>query len=268
MNWFHQLSSPQLAFVIISLTIVGALGGLTLVVRPVRASTLHRHLDNGTIIGLLAALIGVYAIAAGLTAVAVWENMNEAAADVGKEAAAIAVLYHDLEGYPQPLQSQAKRALMVYTQYVIDEEWPMHQRGEVPSEVLYKVEEARRATIAFEPETAGQRITHAQVLSSYNHLLNAQWRRLQAVTDTALPVELWVIVILLGAIAIFSCFLLRIDSFLLHAMVTLLVASPIALVLYFIAVSDHPFAGGISASPEPYRAVINKLMIPDLGKSQ
>jgi hypothetical protein len=46
-------------------------------------------------------------------------------------------------------------------------------------------------------------------------------------------------------------------------MITLLVAAPIALVLYFIAVSDHPFQGGISVSPEPYRAVLDKLMTQD-----
>jgi hypothetical protein len=87
--------------------------------------------------------------------------------------------------------------------------------------------------------------------------------RLQAFTDTALPVELWVVVILLGALAIASCFLLRVDTFALHATITMLVAAPISLVLYFIAVSDHPFQGGISVSAEPYRAVFEKLMVTD-----
>jgi hypothetical protein len=101
------------------------------------------------------------------------------------------------------------------------------------------------------------------VLRSYNQLLQAHWQRVQAVRDTALPAELWIVVILLGAIAISSCFLLRVDSFAMHATVTLLVAAPIALVLYFIAVSDHPFQGGINVSPAPYREVLEKMLLLD-----
>jgi hypothetical protein len=55
--------------------------------------------------------------------------------------------------------------------------------------------------------------------------------RMQAVEDTALPLELWVVVLLLGGvIAISSCFLLRVDSFAMHAIITILVAAPIALI--------------------------------------
>ncbi|MEF8698429.1 MAG: hypothetical protein V5B32_04525 [Candidatus Accumulibacter sp. UW26] len=263
MNWLHELSSPVLAVVVVGLTILFSLTGLALAAPRVRASSLHRRFDNGTITGLLSALIGVYAVAAGLTAVAVWENMGEAAADVGREAAAIAVLYHDLGGYPQPLQAQTKKALIAYTEYLIDQEWPLHAKGELPRDTLQGIEEAQQAILAFEPASEGQKIIQARVMQAYNDLLETHWVRLQAVIDTALPVELWIVVILLGALAIASCFLLRVDSFATHAMITLLVAAPIALVLYFIAVSDHPFQGGISVSPEPYRAVLDKLMTQD-----
>ena len=151
---------------------------------------------------------------------------------------------------------------------MINQEWPLHQKGELPRNTHHGIEEARLAVLAFEPTTEGQKIMHAQVVRSYNRLLETHWRRLQAFTDTALPVELWVVVILLGALAIASCFLLRVDTFALHATITMLVAAPISLVLYFIAVSDHPFQGGISVSAEPYRAVFEKLMVTDPARQQ
>lgn len=264
MNWFHTLSSSELAVAVVVLTMVTALTGLALTARHVRATTLHRQLDNGAIAGLLAALIGIYAIAAGLTAVAVWSNTGDAAANVGREAAAITVLYHDLGGYPQPVQNKAKQALIAYTEYVISQEWPLHQKGEAPSGTLKAIVDAQQVMFAFEPATEGQKIIHAQVLQAYSKLIEARRMRLQAVTDTALPGELWVVVILLGVIAISSCFLLRVDSYAMHAIITILVASPIALILYFIAVTDRPFQGGVSVSPEPYRAVLEKIMIPEL----
>lgn len=263
MNWFHELSSAGLAVLILGLTAGLSTLGLAIVVPRVRASRLHGQFDNGTITGLLSALIGVYAVAAGLTAVAVWENMGEANADVGKEVAAIAVLYRDLGAYPPPLQQQAKKALAAYVKHVIDVEWPMHERGQVPSSPSRQVEEAHAALQAFEPTTEGQKLMHGLTLQSYNKVLEAHWRRMQAVTDTALPGELWIVVTLLGAIAISSCFLLRVEGFAIHALVTLLVAAPIALVLYFIAVSDHPFQGGISVSVDPYRTLLERVILPD-----
>jgi len=261
MNWFHELGSLELAAFVVGVVTLLSITGVALVAPRVRSSRLHEHFDNGTIAGLLSALIGVYAVAAGLTAVAVWGNLVDAGSDVSREAAAIAVLYHDLGGHPPAVRQQGRRALIAYTRYVINVEWPMHQKGELPRDTLRIIEKAQQAIVSFEPETEGQKIVQVQVLRSYNQLLQAHWQRLQAVRDTALPAELWIVVILLGAIAISSCFLLRVDSFVMHATVTLLVAAPIALVLYFIAVSDHPFQGGINVSPAPYCEVLEKMLL-------
>src|SRR3954463_3742974 len=124
MNWFHSLSSPQLAALVVAVTLLISVAGLATTARRVRQTTLHQSLDNGAIAGLLAALIGIYAIAAGLTAVAVWGNTSDAAANVGREAAAITVLWHDLGGYPQPARNELRKDLIDYTAYIIDREWP------------------------------------------------------------------------------------------------------------------------------------------------
>ena len=265
MTWFHVLSSSELAAFVVGVTLVVSITGLALTARRVRQTTLHQSLDNGAIAGLLAALIGIYAIAAGLTAVAVWGNTGDAAAQVGHEAAAISVLYRDLGGYPQPVRHDARKALIEYTQYIIVDEWPKHRLGEAPTMSIKSVNDFERLLFDFEPATEGQKIVHAQTLGAYNKLLEARRLRLQAVEDTALPLELWVVVLLLGVIAISACFLLRVDSFVLHTTITVLVAAPIALILYFIAVTDRPFQGGVSVSAEPYRAVLEKIMIPELG---
>lgn len=264
MTWFHRLSSGELAALVVLVTLLVSIGGLLLVARRVRETTLHQALDNATIAGLLAALIGIYAIAAGLTAVAVWNNTGEAANGVSREAAALTVLWHDLGGYPQPIRNELRKKVIDYTVYVIETEWPLHERGEAPSMSLETVEGFQRMLFNFEPKTEGQRIVHTHTVAAYNRLLETRRLRLQSVDDTALPLELWVIVLLLGVIAISACFLLRVDSFALHTTITVLVAAPVALILYFIAVTDRPFQGGISVSADPYRSVLQKIMIPEL----
>lgn len=265
MTWFHQLSSGELAAIVVVVTLVVSISGLAITSRKVRETKLHESLDNGAIAGLLAALIGIYAVAAGLTAVAVWGNTGDAASNVGREAAAITVLWHDLGGYPQPTRNELRKSVIDYTKYVIEKEWPLHRLGEAPSLSLSDVEKFQSNLFGFEPSTEGMKALHGQTIAAYNRLLEARRMRLQAVEDTALPLELWVVVLLLGVIAISACFLLRVDSFAMHTTITILVAAPIALILYFIAVTDRPFQGGVAVSSEPYRAVLEKVMIPELG---
>ena len=266
MTWFHRLSSSELAAIVVVVTLAVSLTGLVLTAHRVRETRLHESLDNGAIAGLLAALIGIYAIAAGLTAVAVWGNTGDAANIVGREAAALTVLWHDLGGYPQPTRNEMRKGLMDYTKYVIEREWPLHEQGEAPALSLGMVGDFQERLFGFEPTTEGQKIMHAQTIVAYNKLLEARRMRLQSVDDTALPLELWVVVLLLGVIAISSCFLLRVESLAMHATITILVAAPIALILYFIAVTDRPFQGGVSVSSEPYRALLAKIMVPEYGK--
>ncbi len=263
MSWFHDLTSTQLAILVVAVTLFIAIAGLAVTARHVRATALHETLDNGAISGLLAALIGIYAIAAGLTAVAVWGNTGDAASKVGREATAITVLFHDFTGYPEPQRAQFRAAIIDYTRYVIDREWPEHERGEARTVPIASVDAFERALFGFEPATEGQKIVHAQTIDAYNRLLEARRLRLQAVQDTALPLELWVVVLLLGVIAISACFLLRVQSFAMHAAITVIVATPIALILYFIAVTDRPFQGGVSVSAAPYREVLQHLMLPE-----
>jgi hypothetical protein len=265
-TWFHQLTSSQLAAIMVLVTLVVSITGLAITAHGVRRTRLHEQLDNGAIAGLLAALIGIYAVAAGLTAVAVWGNTGDASNNVGREAAALTVLWHDLGGYPQPARDEMRKSVIAYTEYVVNEEWPLHRKGEAPSLSLADVEAFQRTLFGFEPATEGQKIVHAHTIGSYNKLLEARRMRLQSVEDTALPVELWVVVLLLGVIAISACFMLRVDSFALHAMITILVAAPIALILYFIAVTDRPFQGGVSVSAEPYRQLVERIMLPELGR--
>src|SRR5689334_15136273 len=120
MNWFHELSSTQLAFVVVAATLVVSIAGLAATSARVRSTSLHETLDNGAISGLLAALIGIYAIAAGLTAVAVWGNTGDAGTKVNREATTLSVLFHDFAGYPEPQRTAFRQALIDYTRHIID----------------------------------------------------------------------------------------------------------------------------------------------------
>jgi hypothetical protein len=266
MDWFHELPAAPLALVILLLVLAASIGGLALAAGAVRRTRVHAQLDNAAIAGLLAALVGIYAIAAGLTAVAVWSNTVDAATHVGREATAISVLYHDLGAYPQPLQGEARDRLIQYVHRVIDDEWPNHLRGRSVYGGSDVLAELQHAVYALEPASEREKVILAQTLRSFDQLIEMRRGRIQSAEETALPGPLWVVVTLLGAIAIAGCFLLRIESFRMHAIVTALVATPIALVVFFIAVTDRPFRGGVTVSPEPYQKVLSQVIAPDVAR--
>jgi uncharacterized membrane protein len=262
----HDLPALPLALLILAITLLLSIAGLALVARPVRATSLHAQLDNSTIAGLLAALVGIYAIAAGLTAVAVWSNTTDASTHIGAEATAISVLHNSLGGYPEPMRREARALVAQYTRDVIGKEWPDHARGQEVPGGRTVLSELQHRINAFEPVTEGQKIIHAETIRNYGRLIEARRGRIQSAEETALPGALWVVVTLLGLIAIAGAFLLRIDSFRQHALVTALVAAPIALVLFFIAVTDRPFRGGVTVSPHPYEDVLQQVIVPEAAR--
>jgi hypothetical protein len=258
MDWFHDLPTTPLAFLLVLAVNAGAILGLALLAPPLRRLNRDGQLDNSTIAGMLAAVVGIYSVAAALTAVAVWNNANDATGRVGREATALILLHHDLGEYPPQLQESARARLVEYAQRVIDREWATHLSGNAvgSSAPLLGL---RQLLYAFEPASDAQRIVHAETLHNYNRLVEARRDRLRSAEETALPGPLWTVVSLLGALAIGGCYLLRVDSFRLHALVTAGIATPIALVVFFIAVTDRPFRGGIAVSVAPYQEVLAEI---------
>lgn len=255
MDWLHSLPTTPLAIFIVLTVVALSVGGLALSERPLRRFGWLGQFDNSTVAGLLSAMVGIYAVAAGLTAVAVWSNANDATARINREVTAMIVLNHLLSSYPPEVQAVAKSSLYDYAQQVIDVEWPAHMRGESVGIVAETLASQRRFMSRVEPATEGQKIVHAEMLHAFVRLLEARRDRIQAAEETALPGPLWAVVTLLGAIAIAGSYLLQSGHFGLRALVTALIATPIALLMFFIAVTDLPFRGGISASDQPFRTV-------------
>src|SRR5262249_29738245 len=59
---------------------------------------------------IFSAILVIYAIAIGLTAVQTWGNEERAAGEASDEASRIAALYRDLSGYPNPPAHGTARA--------------------------------------------------------------------------------------------------------------------------------------------------------------
>jgi hypothetical protein len=243
------------------LTVAGfnamALGGLVCTRRFGQSLGIYTFIDNDTVGWIFSATLVMYALSLGLIAVASWGNASAAAAAASEEASHIATVYRTLGGYPQPLQDDLKDSLR-YTQFIIEKAWPAQQRGEVTEAGIEIILHLWSRITQFEPTTDGQHVIHGQVLDGFNKLVEFRRRRIEA-ASYAVPGALWVVVLIGGAVSIFGSYLFKIPSLSVHGLLTILLATMIALLVFFIATTDHPYSGSNAIKPLAYEIVLRYL---------
>jgi hypothetical protein len=201
----------------------------------------------------------LYGLVAALTAVSVWERHGQVTDIVSNEATAIASLWRDLGGYPQPEREAMRDVLRDYTDQIINGAWPAQQRGQVPREGVEWMNQLQARLFAFEPASESQRALHSETLRAYNHMIQARNSRLDAVAS-GLPGVIW-FVLLPGAM---GCLLLslfvRVEDGRFQALLVIGLSGFVAMVLFVILTLDRPFRGPMAISAESYQLVYDLLM--------
>jgi hypothetical protein len=258
-TFLHDLPAWLFATATIAVFVGLALSGLVVTRTWVRRRGLHALVDNGVIGWIFSAILVIYAIAIGLISVATWGNASRASSEASDEASRIAAMYRDLGGHPEPLRTELRGMLVRYTRFVIEVEWPMQRRGEIPRRGTDELTELERVFYAFEPTTDGQKIVHAEAMRVFNELIEERRSRIEAV-DYAVPGTLWAIVLVGAVIAITASYVFSMESVALHGLMTGLLAAMIALLVFFIASTDRPYCGAAGVSPVAYEIVLHDLM--------
>jgi hypothetical protein len=258
-NWIHELPTEIVAGIIVGLFAVAAIAGLAVSRRWSRRRGLHALVDNGVIGWLFSAIVGIYAIAIGLIAVASWSNSSEAATAASREAAEVAAFYRDVQGYPEAMQDQLKLSVVRYLESVIEQDWPAQSRGELPHHSTEALDAIAGILYSFSPETISQQIVHADALRSFDSVVNYRRIRLEAV-NYSVPGPLWGVVLAGALISIVASYVFNMDSFSVHAMMTGLLAAMIGLVVFFIAITDHPYRGRSQVTPVSFELMLQDLV--------
>ena len=222
----------------------------------------HSSSKHNDVVSYFLGSLGVfYGLALGLIAVATWENYTEIDGVVSMEAAAVASLYRDLDGYPQPLRGRLETMMRDYTRLVIEKEWPAHKRGIALEDGDLILDRLENEVMSFEPAKEREKIAHGEVLRSLDTVLDQRRLRLQAVS-TGLPAALWSVVLIGALLNGLLTYLFWIENLRLHALVVAILAIFIALLIFLTAAMDNPFRGEFSVSSDVFRTVLEKVMGP------
>jgi hypothetical protein len=261
MYWIYDLPNWTLGVLIVAFFLALSLAGL-FATRPLVRRLLGPGGNYNDVVSYFFAGIGVfYGLALGLIAVATWENYTDIDGVVGTEAAAVASLYRDLDGYPQPLRGRLEAMMRDYTRLVIEKEWPAHQEGLALEDGDAMLDRLEDELMRFEPTKEREKILQAEVLRSLDTMQEQRRLRLQAV-PTGLPAALWSVVMIGALLNIALTYLFWVDNLRVHAILVGIMAIFIGLLIFLTAAMDNPFRGDFSVSAEAFESVLNNIMKP------
>ncbi len=261
MYWIYDIPNWTLAILTVGAFVGFSIVGL-LVTRPLVRRFLNASAVHNDVVSYIFAGVGVfYGLALGLIAVATWGDFTDIDGQISLEAAAIAELYRDLDGYPDPPRSHLENRLRDYTQHIVDKDWPAHRLGQAPEDGTLLLEEIENEMMSFEPTKEREKIVHAEALTSLDAVIKQQRLRLQSV-GTGLPASLWSVVLVGSWLTIGLTYFFWVENLKLHVVLVALLATFIALLVFLTAAMDNPFRGEFSVSPDAFQIILDNVLKP------
>ena len=186
----------------------------------------------------------------------VWEQFNDAKANVENESSVAMVLYKNVTTYPDEAASRAmKEGLLKYVHQAVEEQHPMsaEQSARGSAAALNQLLALLDGVV---PDSAHEQILYTQILQNLNELSKYRNLRHQA-THEELPSVVWIGVLAGAIITIGFTFLFGTENFWAHIVMMSLLAALIAIVIYVVIEMDHPTRGSVTIGfPEGYSRIL------------
>jgi hypothetical protein len=200
-----------------------------------------------------------YGLVAALTAVSVWSRHAHAGDAASAEATSIAILWRNLDAYPQVEREALQTMLRDYTEQIIGPAWAAQRAGQVPTEGVQWMDQLQSRLFAFEPSSEREKAVHSVTLTSYNRLIEARRQRLDTVR-AALPQVMWWVLIpgAMGCLLLAALFPVKDVRF--QTILVIGLSGFVAMVLFVIVTLDYPFQGPMAIGAGPYELVHDQLM--------
>lgn len=216
--------------------------------------------DNNDQISFYLSAIGVfYGIMLGLLAAGVWQNYEEAEADVVLESSAIGALYRDVSAFPEPKRTVLQKKLALYIDNIIHVSWPLHLKGITKTNGTALLTDFHQELYLFDPKTKREEIVFDEALRQFNKLAELRRLRLSSVTQ-GMPFVIWLMILIGVGITIILCWLFNIPSMRLHIILNTLTGLAIGTLIYLILMLDYPFRGALAIKPDAYQEVYDHLI--------
>ncbi len=256
--WVYDIPGSLFAILVIGTCISIGLVGHRLTARWVRRIAGNSGEYNDLVYTALATVGVFFGITLGLISVGTWQNFADMNTNVNQEAATLGVLYRMASVYPEPADYALKFAIEDYTQFVIEEEWPLQRQGIVPEKGSIKISAIQKNLANYEPTTESMKAIYAETLAKLDDMIIHRRNRLANVT-AGLPDTLWWVVIIGALINLILPWFLVYDRQLIQYLMIIMMAATIGILIYMMGAMDNPFRGEFSVTTETFQ-LVHKMM--------
>ena len=230
-----------------------AVVGLVLVQRLVPPD---RREEQNNVAGFIYAVLGVaYAVLLAFVLIAVWQDYKTAQTNAESEAHELAGVYFLASQLPEPERTNVQDLARTYARVVVEEEWPMMERGETSPRAGSLLRQLRLELLEFDPRTRGQQVLYERGLTDLHNAIDARRSRLLEVRE-GIPNLLWVVLVLGGVITVSFTYLFGLKSNRTHALMVAALTLVICGILFTIGEFDYPFSGVVEIRPEAFKEML------------
>jgi hypothetical protein len=209
--------------------------------------------------GFIYAVVGiVYAVLLALVVIAAWEEHEAAKFTVGAEANELAEIFWLAHRLPGTEGRRLQELARSYARVVVEEEWPLMAReGRARDRAWELLDEMRLVVQGLEVNTQADQVLFTQGLERVHDLADARRTRLVE-ADEGIPVILWVVLVIGGAVTVGFTYLFGLENTRVHRLMVAALAGVIALVLFTIGALEYPFSGGARVGPGAFELVLER----------
>jgi Protein of unknown function (DUF4239) len=216
----------------------------------------ERREGQNDVAGFIYAVLGVaYAVLLAFVVIAVWQDYEMAQTNVESEAHELAGVYFLASQFPEPQRTRIQDLARRYARVVVEEEWPMMERGQTSPRADSLLRQLRLELLKFDPHTEGEQVLYERGLTQLHDATDARRSRLLEVRE-GIPELLWVVIVGGGVVTVSFTYLFGLKSNLAHALMVAALTLVICGILFTIGEFDYPFSGVVEIRPEAFREVL------------
>jgi hypothetical protein len=212
----------------------------------------RRYTSNDQIGWQLSVLGTTYAVILGFMLYTEWTTFSAATLNVNLEASNLRNMFRLSEGLPDQQRARLEGQLHAYADAVVNEDWPLMSRGEMPENSHLINEEMWKTLVSMKVATISESTAEDHALSELANLTDhRRTRLLQSVTR--LPAVFWCVLLVGGVLTMISVSMFGSVNPRLHAIQVCSLTLLVTLVMLAIADVDRPYQGWVHISDYPFR---------------
>lgn len=190
------------------------------------------------------------------------QEASEARETVEREAGSLEGLFIIAQQLPQPQRDQIQELIESYARTVVEEEWPLMERGEKSQEESPQAEalldELQRNVVGYEPDTSAEQTLYSQGLTLASDIEEEREIRLLHSRQDSHRL-LWYVLVVGGVITILHSLFFGSKVVWLHGLSVAAVTTVVVILLSATYQFQAPFAGSVRIEPEAFEELLHDI---------